>query len=89
MKKQYIGLYENYKRATATELWQVYGRYSVEKIKALQECKELQYNMGGYDGRICTHSAYLFSYAFRYINESGRQCLAYITKGNKRFFEID
>ena len=89
MKKQYEGLYENYKRATAKELREVYGTYSQKKEEAMRDCKELQYNMNGYDGRICSANTFQFTYAFQYVNESGRRCLAYITAAHNRYFEID
>ena len=89
MKKMYEGFYENYKRATATELWEVYGTHSRAKDEAMQYCRELQYNMNGFDGRICSANTFQFTYAFQYVNESGKNCLAYITRDHNRFFEID
>ena len=89
MRKQCEGFYENYKRATARTLSDVYSRYSRAKENALQYCKELQYNMNGYDGRICSANTFQFTYAFQYMNESGKHCLAYITRDNNRYFEID
>ena len=89
MKKAYEGFYENYKRATATELSEVYGRYSAAKAQAMEYCKEMQHNMNGYDGRICSANTFQFTYAFKYVNESGRNCLAYITRDHNRYFEID
>lgn len=89
MNKQNTGFYNTYKNATARDLRDVYGRYSYNKVRAVQYCKELQYNMHGYDGRICSANTFAFTYAFQYINESGKHCLAYITKDKNRFFEID
>jgi len=88
MTKFQRGLYSNYLRAIATELSQVYGSHSAAKDAAMQYCKELQYNLGGHDGRICSANSFQFSYAFRYVNESGKDCLAYITRDNNRYFEI-
>lgn len=89
MNKQNRGFYNTYKNATARDLWDVYGRFSNNKVRAMQYCKELQYNMHGYDGRICSANTFSFTYAFQYVNESGKHCLAYITKAHNRFFEID
>ncbi len=89
MKKQYERFYNQYKMATARELHDVYGRCSYAKEKAMQDCKELQYNMNGYDGRICSANSFQFTYAFQYVNESGKHCLAYITAAHNRYFEIE
>ena len=89
MKKQLEGFYNQYKKATARELHEVYGKYSSAKASAMQYCKELQNNMNGYDGRICSANTFQFTYAFQYINESGKHCLAYITAAQNRYFEID
>lgn len=89
MKKQYEGFYNQYKRATAKELHDVYGKYSPAKVNAYKYCRKLQENMGGYDGRICSANTFQFTYAFQYINESGKNCLAYITAAQNRYFEID
>ena len=89
MTKANARLYENYKRATASELWEVYGRHSRAKEQAMEYCRELQYNMNGWGGRICSANTFQFSYAFRYTNESGKECLAYITRDNNRYFEIE
>ena len=88
MTKAQERMYESYKRATATELSEVYGRYSTAKAQAMQYCKELQSNLNGFSGRICSANTFQFSYAFRYVNESGRDCLAYITRDHNRYFEI-
>ena len=89
MTKANKGYYENYKRATATALYDVYGTYSAAKARGYAYCRELQYNMGGYDGRICSANTFQFTYAFQYVNETGKKCLAYITARHNRFFEID
>ena len=83
MKKAYEGFYNQYKRATARELSDVYGRYSAAKVRAMQYCKELKYNMHG------SANTFQFTYAFQYVNESGKHCLAYITRDHNRFFEIE
>lgn len=82
------GLYSNYQRATATELWQVYGRHSAAKDEAMQYCRRLQSEMEGYDGRICSANTFSFTYAFRYKDADGQECLCYITKAQDRRFPL-
>lgn len=89
MTKANKSFYNQYLNATARELHDVYGTYSKEKFEAMTYCKKLQYNMNGYDGRICSANTWQFTYAFQYVNEAGKNCLAYITARHNRFFEID
>lgn len=81
--------YNQYLNSTARELHDVYGTYSAAKAGAMAYCRELQYDMNGYDGRICSANIFQFTYAFQYVNESGKKCLAYITARHNRFFEIE
>ena len=88
MTKAQAALFGTYKRATATDLWQVYGRYSRAKAEAMARCRQLQYELGGFDGRICSANSFNFSYAFLYENCDGDICLCYITKEHVRRFFI-
>lgn len=88
MTKKQMGLYENYKRAWAQTLDDVYGRYSVAKAKAMDYCYNLQSELKGHDGRICSWNTFQFTYAFRY-EEDGKQMLAYITANNDYYFQIE
>lgn len=82
MTKAQDAMYSAYKRATATDLWEVYGRFSAAKAQAMKNCRKLQEEMGGWGGRICSASAYLFSYAFLYKDGAGDVCLCYVTKSH-------
>ena len=63
------------------ELWQVYDRVSKKKRAAMDTCKELQYQLSGLNGVITSHSSYVFSYAFMFI-ENDAPYLMYITRDN-------
>lgn len=88
MTKAQEALWNTYKRATATDLWQVYGSFSHKKAESMDHCRRLQYELGGHDGRICSANSYKFSYGFQYEDEAGDVCLCYITKDNVRKFCI-
>lgn len=70
-----------YNRAEHTELWQAYKNPSARKYRAMDHCKEKQYLLNGYDGRITAAGCQFFSYAFRYM-EDGIEKLRYITYAN-------
>ena len=83
MTKRQEQMLDNYRRATATELHQVYGRYSEKKREAFEECRKLQATYDGWGGRICTASPYKFTYAFKFNNGYNQTCLCYITNITK------
>ena len=76
--KKAQGIINSWRRSNATELWQVYGTYSRAKAEAMEYCKNLQYELNGYDGRITGASNYFFSYAFKY-RKDGKAWMMYIT----------
>lgn len=88
MTKLQKGLFETYKRATAEDLWQVYGRCSSAKRAAMERCREIQREMSGWRGRICSANSYLFTYGFLYKDCEGNICLCYITREHIRKFLI-
>lgn len=88
MTKAQSAMYSAYSRATATDLWEVYGRCSSAKRAAMQNCRKLQEELDGWGGRICSASCYLFSYAFLYKDEDGDICLCYVTKSHVHQFCI-
>lgn len=90
MTKKQEGMLKSYKRATATDLWQVYDSWSQAKANALDYCHDLQRRLDGYDGRICSANTYQFTYAFRYVDvDTGHMCLCYCTAANDYKFAID
>ena len=89
MNKQMRNAYEQYKRATASELWEVYGSYSHAKERAHNYCVQLMNSLGGWGGRIISHNSMVFSYGFEFVNpETGAVSFAYITRDYDRFAEI-
>ena len=93
MTKKQLGMFNSYSyamKAPKTDLWQVYEKFSYNKQKAMDYCKELQYRLGGYAGTIVGHSSHFFSYAFRYFdNDIKKECLCYCTHANDYKFPID
>lgn len=71
----------------ATELSDVYGRWSKAKEDAFAYCKKIQSDFDGYDGRIAAHCINFFSYDFRFKVE-GREYLMHITKNYNRAYMI-
>lgn len=59
-------------------LHEVYGSYSYAKQNALDYCKNLQKELNGYNGKICTHSKFVFTYGFIYEKDDNK-FLVYIT----------
>ena len=80
---------ENYRRATATELWDVYGSFSKGKVNAYKYCKELQEEYNGYDFRICGANSHQFSAGFLYRDGDGIEHLMYITKSQNHDIRLD
>ena len=74
-------------RATASELRQVYGRYSDAKRRAMDYCKGLCARLDGWDLRILGANSMAFSVGFYFTDKgTGAVCFAYITKDYDRFF---
>ena len=66
-----------------TELWQVYGRCSVQKEVAMENCRRRYAEDDGYDFRIISHNTFQFSVAWNYINrETGEEMTRIETAGN-------
>ena len=81
-------MYDNYRHATATELYHVYGTFSKAKADAFDYCRKLQQKLDGTGGRICSANSFQFTYAFEYKDEAGDICLCYITKEHDYMFPI-
>ncbi len=89
MTKRQEQMLDNYRRASATELYEVYGRYSEKKREAFDRCRKLQATYDGWDGRICTANGWQFTYAFKFNNGYHQTCLCYITKDGEYEFPIN
>lgn len=86
MTKRQEQMLDNYHRASATELYEVYGRYSEKKREAFDRCRKLQ---ATYDGCICKANSWQFTYAFKFNNGYHQTCLCYITKDGEYEFPIN
>ena len=81
--------YREWLNSENTELWQVYGRFSHEKAKELEKCKQLAYSLDGERFRIVHHNCHKFTVGFEFPNpETGAMCFAYITRDADRFIEL-
>lgn len=92
MTKKQEAMLQAYLRADekATDLWRVYGTFSKKKAEAMEYCKELQYRLNGYGGRITSANSYHFSYAFKYPDyDTGKMCLCYCTAAHDYKFPIE
>lgn len=87
MTRKQATLLDNYRRATATRLTDVYTRHSWKKEKAFQWCENKKAGLNGYDARICSASSHFFTYAFCYDAADG-QHLCYETHANTYDFLI-
>lgn len=88
MTKEQERMYNTYRRARATDLHQVYGKFSNEKYQAFLECLCWKKDYNGYDGRITSANSWQFSYAFKYWKD-GKEWLFYITKNHNRTFPLE
>lgn len=90
MSKKEIGLYMNYRRATARTLSDLYACPSTRKQRAYEHYREVCYLLNGFDLRLPSASAQRFALAFRYYSkETGAESLFYATGVNEYTFEIN
>ena len=88
MTKQNNGYLWSYNRATDRDIYEAYKSPSRRKVNAFRHCKEIQYILNGYDGRITAASCHFFSYAFKY-RMNGHEYLKYITYANEYDIPLD
>lgn len=89
MEKNLSGQYEQYKRATATELHDVYGRWSYQKEQAMMWCKNKMYKMGGHDLRVLSANTFQFTVGWVYTDEdTGKEMFNVETARNSYEWEI-
>ena len=81
--------YNEYKRSDARQLWDVYGKFSNEKIKAFDYCVDLCKKYNGVDLKIISYNTFAFSCGFTYTNDDGRKMFVYITKTQDQQTQID
>lgn len=94
MTKYQSMLYSNYVNSNYSDsLYSAYEKPSRAKLRVLDDCRAFQYEMQGYDGKICTRNSFMFTYAFRYDDidpETGElhNYVAYITPSKIEFIEL-
>lgn len=79
-----------YERSTATQLSDVYGRYSADKAIAFDHCRRLMYENDGRDLKILTHNSYIFTAGFEFVpkdTKTGEVCIMYITPSRNEVIE--
>lgn len=78
----------NYK--SASDIYTAYKTPSVHKVRAFERCKSLCARLNGYDLRIAAAGHQTFSVVFRFTDaETGKPCVAYITRDYDRFAFAD
>lgn len=77
------GFIDSYNRATARTLFDCYQSCSRAKAAAYNSCINFMKEMNGYDSRICSSNVFMFTFGFRFKDETtGRENLMYITRDN-------
>ena len=66
--KQAQGFIANYCNSSATELTDVYGRYSLRKERAFEHIRYEMYDSRGFDLRITSHNSQMFTCAYQREN---------------------
>ena len=89
MTKAQDRMYNNWRNATSTELWQVYGSYSTAKAESYEEIKRECQSLGGKCLRITTHSRNDYTAAYIIENEDGTKDLVYHTRTDRKQFRVE
>lgn len=89
MTKKERAMLSAYRGATATELYHVYDSCSKAKRDAFEQCRAIQCDWNGYDGKIVSANTWQFTYAFRYKTADGNEWLHYETANNTYDFPIE
>ena len=79
---------EQYERATATRLSDVYGRCSEAKKRAFNYCNRLMQEYNGNDMKILSHNTFVFTAAFLFEDcETGAANIMLITPSRNEAVE--
>ena len=89
MTKKQQGMLYNYKRATATELDEVYTTYSTAKKRACKDCKRICMINNGINPSICSANTFGFTFAFLYVDSDKNVRLYYMTPQNNYDFIVN
>lgn len=87
MTKKQQGLWEQYKRAYKTNLYQCYANPSVAKRAAYRNIQTKCFLLHGWDIRIPSYNTMMFTMAFLY-KKDGKTMLHYETPNNTWDFEV-
>ncbi len=68
-----------YNRSNAKNLNDVYGSFSKAKAEAFNMCLAHMHKNNGFDGRICSHNGWKFTFGYKYVNDLGYTTLCFIT----------
>ena len=80
--------YEN-RRWTYLDLYHAYDRPSHAKEQAWRYCKDLRDKLGGWDLLISSRNTFQFSACFKFLDDDGKLCYAYITRDYDRYCRAD
>lgn len=87
MTKKQQGLWEQYKRATKSNLHECYARPSEAKVQAFNGIMRWCFLLDGWGIRIPSYNTMMFTMAFLYKN-NGKTMLHYETNRNVWDFEV-
>lgn len=87
MTKKQQALWEQYKRATKSDLCECYKCASAAKERAYHEIMVLCFNLDGWGIRIPSYNTMMFTMAFLY-KKDGKTMLHYETNKNVWDFEV-
>ena len=73
------------RRYTYSDIFTAYAAPSAEKCRAWDRVKRLCADMGGRDLLISGRSSHFFSAVFKFTDETGAECYAWITPSYDRF----
>lgn len=77
-----------YDRATASNLWDVYGTCSFAKQKAFRWCENKMHDMNGYGLKIVSHNSNFFTVMFLFADsEDGNIKIQEETAHNSRTYD--
>lgn len=88
MTKKNLAMLENYKRATATSLHELYKSYSHAKAVAYNDCISRCVEKNGFRVRVFSANTYGFCFAFLFEKE-GKQFLHYETSQSIYEFALE
>ena len=84
-----LSRYTDYIRSNASDLSDVYGRYSTAKAVAWNYCKDLMAKHDGWGLRIISHNGFMFTAGFEFSDpETGVLKFMYITKTSDTAVEV-